>query len=239
MEVIPAIDLKEGLCIRLYQGDFTKEEIFSDSPSSTALRWVREGAKRLHVVDLDGALMGRPLNLGSIRDIIASVDVPIQMGGGIRDLESAEAVKKIGVDRVVLGTIAAERPEFVRGMIDSLGSDSVVVSVDARGGMVAVRGWNRQLKVDAGELIEELTELGVSRFIYTDIDRDGTMTEPNFLALTDAVARTRGALIASGGVSKLEHITQLQSLGVEGVVIGKALYSGALKLDEIIQLLER
>ena len=234
MEVIPAIDLRGGRCVRLYQGDYAQETVYSDDPVEVALRWQEMGAVRLHVVDLDGAAQGEPANLEVIESIAASVAMPLQMGGGIRDMAAIERTLGIGVGRVVLGTSAVADPGLVESACRRFGPDALIVGVDARDGLVATRGWQESTEVTAIDLVRCMTALGVRRFVYTDISRDGTMTEPNFQAIEELMNDTDAWVVASGGVSSIEHLRRLASLGVEGAIVGKALYEGAIDLREAI-----
>jgi phosphoribosylformimino-5-aminoimidazole carboxamide ribotide isomerase len=234
MEVIPAIDLKSGHCVRLYQGDYQKETVYSDDPLSVALAWQEQGAPRLHLVDLDGAALGRPTNLEAITAIIKRLDIPVQVGGGIRDMETAEILLLAGVGRVVIGTAAIEEPSLVEGFCRKHGSERVVVAVDARNGQVAIKGWREDTQVSALELARQMAGLGVCRLLYTDISRDGTLTGPNLDANALLVQKTGLAVLASGGIASLEHIRRLAATGVEGAIIGRALYTGDIKLAEAI-----
>lgn len=234
MEVIPAIDLRGGRCVRLYQGDYAQETVYSDDPVEVALRWQEMGAARLHVVDLDGAAQGEPVNLGVIESIARSLEAPIQVGGGIRDMGAVEKAWGIGVGRVVLGTSAVGNPELVESACRRFGPDALIVGVDARDGLVATRGWRESSDVTAIDLVSRMAALGVRRFVYTDISRDGTMTEPNFQAIEELMKSAGAAVIASGGVSTIAHIRRLAALGVEGAIVGKALYEGAIDLREAI-----
>jgi len=234
LEIIPAIDLRGGKCVRLYQGDYARQQVFSDNPVATALRWQEEGAPRLHVVDLDGAASGDPANLDAIHRIVAAVNVPVQVGGGVRSVKMAATLLDAGVGRVVFGTLAVEQPEVVRDAVQELGAARVIVGVDARDGKVAVRGWKEQSSVDALDLLTRMESLGARAFIYTDIARDGTLTEPNYQAVGQVVARTGAEVIASGGVSRVEHIARLAELGVAGCIIGRALYTGDLNLADAL-----
>lgn len=234
MEVIPAIDLKFGRCVRLYQGDYQQETVYSDDPRSVALDWQEQGAPRLHLVDLDGAVEGRPANLRVITDIVGALTIPVQVGGGIRDIETAQAMLEAGADRVVIGTAAVKNPSLVSQLCRNYGSQRVVVAVDARDGRVLIEGWTEETSMEAEALGRRMAELGVIRLLYTDISRDGTLTEPNFLANADLVKSTGLAVQASGGVSSLEHIRRLTEVGVEGVIVGRALYTGDIKLAEAI-----
>ena len=238
MEVIPAIDLKDGACVRLYQGDFEQTTVFSTDPAETALRWEREGARRIHVVDLDGSRSGVPANLEAIRAIVEAVEVPVQVGGGIRNVETAGALLEAGVGRVVLGTAAVENPELVREICGRWGAERVVIAVDARQGRVAIRGWTEDTSVGATELVREMGELGPRRFLYTDISRDGTMTSPNFEAVAELVRETGTAVIASGGVSRVDDVRRLVETGAEAVIVGRALYEGTVGLAEAIEAAE-
>lgn len=237
MEVIPAIDLREGRCVRLYQGDYAQEEVFGVDPVAIALRWQSEGATRLHVVDLDGAASGSPGNVDAIQAIASSVGITLEVGGGIRDMEKAVLLSDVGADRLVLGTSAVEDPDLVIQMLERFGVDSVVVSVDAKDGWAALRGWKQPSQMKALELMDRMVALGVGRFEYTDISRDGTMTEPNFESVTEAVNHVSVPIIAAGGIANVRHLERLAELGVEGAIVGKALYTGAISLPEALETL--
>ena len=234
MEVIPAIDLRGGKCVRLYQGDYAQETVYSEDPVAMALHWQEMGAPRIHIVDLDGAASGIPQNMDSIASIASAVDVPLQTGGGIRSLEIAESLLALGIQRVVLGTIAVEDPSLVMEACHQFGTEAVVVGIDAREGMVSLRGWLDSSSITALALLQAMEVVGVKRFIYTDISRDGTLTEPNFQAIQDMVGACGGSIVASGGVSTVGHLQHLASLGVEGAIVGKALYVGALDLRDAL-----
>ena len=237
MDIIPAIDIKDGKCVRLYQGDFARVTVYDHDPPAVARRWVEQGARMLHVVDLDGAKAGYPVNADAILAIVQAVDVPVQIGGGLRDEKAVLAALGLGVARVVLGTAAVEQPDLVARLVERYGEE-IAVGVDARDGIVATAGWTEQAQVAAPELIDHMAAIGVRRFIYTDISRDGTLTEPNYAA-TAALVRPDGpAIIASGGVGKLEHLLRLSTIGVEAVVVGRALYTGDLSLPEAIEALK-
>ena len=236
MEVIPAIDLKGGACVRLYQGDFEQTTVFSTNPAETALRWERRGAPRIHVVDLEGSRSGIPTNFEAIRAIVGAASVPVQVGGGIRNAETARALLEAGVERVVLGTAAVEDPELVKEICRRWGAQRVVIAVDARQGRVAIRGWTEDTSVDATELVKEMAALGPRRFLYTDISRDGTMTAPNFDATSALVKNTGMSIIASGGVSRLDDIRMVVQTGAEAVIVGRALYEGSVDLAEAIEV---
>jgi phosphoribosylformimino-5-aminoimidazole carboxamide ribotide isomerase len=238
MEVIPAIDLRNGKCVRLYQGDYGKETVFSDDPVSMALRWQSEGAQRLHLIDLDGAAKGKPCNLDAIKSIIAAVKIPVQVGGGIRSIETIEQLLSIGVGRVILGTVAVEKPELVKKACKKY-SEQIIVSIDAKDRRVATRGWLEKSQVTASELATQMVDLGVRRIIYTDISRDGTLTSPNFAAIEELLSQVNVPIIAAGGISSIEHLTRLSRLGWEGAIVGKAIYTGDINLKEALKTMSR
>ena len=234
MEVIPAIDLRGGRCVRLYQGDFGRETVYSEDPLAVARQWQEQGACRLHLVDLDGAAQGEPINLDIIAAIVAQSEIPVQVGGGVRNSATAEMLLSLGVERVVIGTAAVRNPGLVQQLCQGGASPRVVVAVDARDGSVAVQGWLEKTSVTAVELGKRMGELGVERLLYTDISRDGTLSEPNFRANAQLVESTGLAILASGGVASLGHITELAKTGAEGAIVGRALYTGDLELPAAI-----
>jgi len=234
MEVIPSIDLKSGRCVRLYQGDYQRETVYSEDPLAVAQSWQDQGAPRLHLVDLDGAAAGTLVNLDIISNIIDQLTIPVQVGGGIRDQQTAERLLDGGADRVVIGTAAVQDPLLVRQLCQKYGSHRVVVAVDARDGQVAIRGWTEKTTVTTLDLAKQMGLLGVTRILYTDIHRDGTLTEPDFAANAMLVKETGLAVLASGGIASLEHIRGLVQTGVEGVVVGSALYTGAVSLPDAL-----
>jgi phosphoribosylformimino-5-aminoimidazole carboxamide ribotide isomerase len=239
MEVIPAIDIRDGRCVRLDQGDYSRETVFADDPVEVAKRWQELGATRLHVVDLDGAKDGVPRNEEVVRRIINAVSVPVQVGGALRTLEVIGRYVEAGADRAALGTAAVKDQTLVVNALATFG-ERIFVGVDARDGMVATDGWLETSAIRALDLIERLSEFGVRRIFYTDISRDGMLAGPNFAAIQEVVERAGGfaspmAVIASGGVSEIEHIRRFKLIGVEGVIIGKALYTGALDLRQALQ----
>ena len=236
MDVIPAIDLRGGRCVRLYQGDYDQEEVYGTDPVAVALRWQDEGARLLHVVDLDGARSGEPANLDAIRAILSAASVQVEVGGGIRDMEMAETLAESGVSRLVLGTSAVEDPDFVSAVLERFGAGRVAISVDARDGWAALRGWTSPTRMRALDLMLQMTALGVECLEYTDISRDGTLTEPNFEAMTEAVSNVSAPIIAAGGISSARHLERLAGLGVSGAIVGKALYTGAVDLRDALRL---
>jgi phosphoribosylformimino-5-aminoimidazole carboxamide ribotide isomerase len=232
-EVIPAIDLRGGRAVRLYQGDYARETVYGDDPVAVARAWADGGAPRLHVVDLDGARAGAPAHLAALQAIVAAVAVPVEFGGGIRTRAAAEAALAAGAARVIVGTAAVEDPALARELAAALGP-RLVLGVDARDGLVATRGWLSGSGVAATELVAQAAEWGVQRVIFTDIARDGTLTEPNYASLEAVIAAAGVPVIASGGVAHLEHLRRLRALGAEGAIVGKALYDGALRLQDAI-----
>jgi len=238
MEIIPAIDIREGRCVRLYQGDYRRQTIYGDDPVEIALRWRSQGARWLHIVDLSGAASGEVESLPLVEAMVKESGLLVEFGGGVRQVSVVEELLRKGVKRVILGTAAIENPAMVKKLCRRFG-EAVAVSLDARGGKVSTHGWRKDTAVDALELAKEMVENGVSRFIFTDIKRDGTLTEPNFDLVERLVRGVNVPLVAAGGVSRLEHLERLKKLGVEGVVIGKALYTGDIDLTEAIALAGR
>jgi len=238
MIVIPAIDLKEGKCVRLEQGLMEKDTVYSDDPGAMARHWQDEGGELLHLVDLDGAFAGVPKNRAAIKAIAAAVDIPTELGGGIRDLATIEAYLELGIGRVILGTVAKENPQLVAEAC-RLFPGRIVVGIDAKNGLVAVRGWADVTEKLASELAREMEGFGVEAIIYTDIARDGMMQGPNLEATRALAEAISIPVIASGGVSNLDDIRNLlaiESAGVAGVITGKAIYTGSLNLREAVTL---
>lgn len=230
MIVIPAIDLRDGRCVRLLQGDFNVESVYADDPVEVARRWERAGAPMIHVVDLDGAREGSPQQASVIQSIVGSVDLPVQVGGGVRSVEHIAALLKHGVERVILGTAAVENPDVVTGALEAYGPERVLIGVDARDGYVATNAWLDTTDVRAVDLVSRMRELGARWIIYTDIERDGTMSSPNFEA-TSEVASLGVNVVASGGVSDREHLQRLATIpNVEAAIVGRALYTGDIQL---------
>jgi phosphoribosylformimino-5-aminoimidazole carboxamide ribotide isomerase len=234
MLILPAIDLLEGRCVRLTQGDFARAQQFSDDPAALALHWQAEGARWLHIVDLDGARAGAPRNLPTMRAIREAVRIKMQIGGGLRSLESVALLLDLGVERIILGTAALKDRPFLRACLQRCGQ-RIVVGLDARNGLVATDGWLATSSMPALTLAQELAAEGVARFIYTDIARDGTLTGPNLDALQQMLAGVKRPIIASGGVSSLVDLHALAALGVEGAIVGRALYTGDVPLAQAIR----
>lgn len=238
MIIIPAIDLKDGKCVRLEQGLMEKDTVYSDDPAAMALHWQEEGGELLHLVDLDGAFAGVPKNRAAIEAIVAAVDIPTELGGGIRDLETIEAYLNLGIDRVILGTVAKENPALVEEACRRF-AGRIVVGIDARDGLVAVRGWAEVTEKRAVDLAREMEGFGVTAIIYTDIARDGMLQGPNIEATKALAEAVSIPVIASGGVSSLQDIRNLlaiEAAGVAGVITGKAIYTGSLDLREAVAI---
>ena len=238
IDIIPAIDLRNGKCVRLYQGDYNRETVFSEDPLEVALKWQSLGAPRIHLVDLDGAAAGEVVNLEIIETIANAVLVPTQLGGGIRTLETISRLLKMGVERAILGTAAVENADLIREACRKY-AESIIVSIDAREGQVATRGWLQGTDLKAVSLARDMAGLGVRRFIYTDIIRDGTLTGPNYDALGELIEAVDRPVIAAGGISSLDHLRVLKRIGVEGAIIGKALYTGDIDLKKALEVANR
>lgn len=236
MEVIPAIDIIDGRCVRLAQGRFDQKMVFADDPVQVAMEWEQKGAKRLHVVDLDGARTGYPQNLKVLQGIVEAVRIPVQMGGGIRTRETARRVLRTGVQRVVIGTSAALDTSLAEAIFGELG-ERAVLGVDSLNGYVAVRGWQARTEERATDFARRMSALGVRRVVFTDVSRDGMLSGVNVWAIERMLKAVDVPVIASGGVGSIEDIKRLRPLegrGLEGVILGKALYTGAVSLSEAI-----
>jgi phosphoribosylformimino-5-aminoimidazole carboxamide ribotide isomerase len=234
MEIIPALDLRQGKCVRLYQGDYDKETVFSHEPVAIALRWQAQGAKRLHLIDLDGAAEGRLCNEPAIKEILKAVTFQVQIGGGIRQLETIYKLLSLGASRVILGTAAIEDTGLATEACRRFG-EGIVIAIDAEDGYVKSHGWRKESSTTAEELVNGMADLGARRFIYTDISRDGTLTEPNFDAIAKLVAQTSLPIIASGGISNIAQLKRLAQSGVEGAIVGRALYTGDVDLKQALR----
>ena len=238
MQLYPAIDMKNGQCVRLRQGAFKDITIYSEAPEKVAAHWQEKGASFLHLVDLDGALAGYSVNEEVIRRIADTVSIPIEIGGGIRSKEAVERMLDLGVRRVIIGTKAAEHPEFLRDMVRTFGEEAIVAGVDAKDGMVAVEGWEKVSSLTASDLCLTMKEYGVRHIVYTDISRDGMLSGPNVEATRKLTEETGLDIIASGGVSCMEDLKCLHEAGIRGAVIGKALYENRIDLAEAVRLYE-
>ncbi len=237
MDIIPAIDILDGRCVRLYQGDYQQAETFGEDPVAVACNWAKLGASRLHVVDLDGARRGEPVHLDVLGAIVSQVPCPVQFGGGLRSFEAVEAVLNCGVDRAILGTAAVEEPDLIKRCCEHF-TGKIVVGLDARGGKVAVRGWRETSEQEATALAKQMEALGVSAIVYTDILKDGTLSGPNLVELQRMTDAVKVPIIASGGVGTLADVLSLIALeprGLGGVIIGRALYTGDVDLTEALR----
>jgi len=239
MLVIPAIDLRNGKCVRLVEGRLDRETVYSDDPAEMARRWEGAGARFLHLVDLDGAFAGKPQNRRAIEDILRAVAIPAELGGGIRDTETISAYLDIGINRVILGTVAISNPSLVEEACRKFGSERIVLGVDAKDGMAAIHGWDSTVTKTAIELALEMKQLGIRRVIYTDIKRDGTLMGPNIESTKELALKTGLAVIASGGIAgpdDIRAVRELEPYGVDSVITGKALYDGRLDLAEALRI---
>ena len=238
MIVIPAIDLKGGRCVRLKQGRMSDETVFSDVPEEMAVKWFEKGAERLHIVDLDGAVQGRPVNRDVIKRIVDSIPIPVELGGGIRDMATLEAYFDLGLHYLILGTVACKDPEFAKSAC-SVFPGKIILGIDARDDRVAVEGWTEEVDLTPVNMARQFEEAGVSAIIYTDIQRDGMRTGPNVEATRALAKAVKIPVIASGGisgVSDVENIMPLSEDGVIGMITGRALYDGSLDLSEAISV---
>jgi phosphoribosylformimino-5-aminoimidazole carboxamide ribotide isomerase len=236
--ILPAIDLRKGRCVRLIRGDIRDETVYSKEPVSMAKLWQLKGAQYLHVVDLDGAITGEPTNLEHVFAIVKALKIPVQFGGGVRDFDTLKMILEKGVRRVILGTSAAQDEKFLRKALDRYG-DRIVVGIDAKDGLVALKGWVEISKRKAVDFARDMQSLGVKRIIYTDIKKDGMLSGPNLKACKEIACALKIPVIASGGVTSLRDIEKLRRLerhGVEGAIVGKALYSGAMDLKEAVKV---
>ena len=235
MIILPAIDLKDGKCVRLRQGRADDSKVYSDNPSEMARHWVDEGACYLHVVDLDGAFQGKPVHLSAIADILKSVDIPVEVGGGLRTDEDIKAVLDCGVDRAILGTRAVESPDSLSALLDEFG-EKLAVGIDARNGMVQGRGWVNASEMSAVALAEKMDALGVHTIIYTDIATDGMLMGPNIEDTAEICRKVKCRVIASGGITRpgdIQALKNLEASNLVGAIVGKALYEGTVSLSEL------
>ncbi|MFZ7119417.1 MAG: 1-(5-phosphoribosyl)-5-[(5-phosphoribosylamino)methylideneamino]imidazole-4-carboxamide isomerase [Eubacteriaceae bacterium] len=232
MLVIPAIDIKDGKCVRLTQGNFNKETIYFEDPLEVAKMWENNGAKYLHLVDLDGALKGEDINYEIISKITKNLNIPVQVGGGIRNRDRADKYLSVGVNRIILGTSAVNNYDLVKDLCNSY-PEKIAVSIDAKDELVAIKGWVETSNIKALDFAKDLENLGVSTIIYTDISKDGMMSGPNYEALCSLKEHVNTNIIASGGIANIGHIRKLESLNLYGAITGKALYEGTLTIEEI------
>jgi phosphoribosylformimino-5-aminoimidazole carboxamide ribotide isomerase len=235
MIIYPAVDVKDGRCVRLVQGQFSDVTIYSDNPVEMALNFEKMGAQYLHVVDLDGARLGEPRNIAVISEMAVKMGIPLQLGGGIRTIEMIEIILCKGIHRVILGTSAVRDPNLIKTAVATFGSN-LAVAIDARDGMVAIEGWAKTSEFTAIGFARKMEELGAKTIIYTDISRDGMLSGPNLKAMEEMSKAVGIDVIASGGVRNLEDIRDLKEIGVSGVIVGKALYTGDVDLREAIAI---
>jgi len=236
MIILPAIDLRDGKCVRLFKGDFAQETVYSTEPEEVACRWAQEGAEFLHVVDLDGALAGKPKNIEAMKKILSRIQIPVEVGGGIRTLETIDATLEFGVSRVILGSAAVQNRALVKDACKRYGN-RIAVGIDAKDGITVIDGWGVSGGIPAVELAKELASFGLKTIIYTDISRDGTLSGVNIEATSKLAIECGVDIIASGGVKSLEDIHALKKRevdGIVGVIAGKSIYEGTLSLSEAI-----
>ncbi|MDW8508520.1 1-(5-phosphoribosyl)-5-[(5-phosphoribosylamino)methylideneamino]imidazole-4-carboxamide isomerase [Streptococcus mutans] len=234
MQILPAIDIKNGHAVRLVKGDFEQETVVNDNVLDQASIFMEAGIQYIHVVDLDGALEGRAANRDLIAKIKEMTSLAIEVGGGIRTIEQIEDYLSVGINRVIIGSMAVKHPQFVKEALDKFGSDKIIVGIDAKNGMVATEGWLETSTVDYISLALEMEKMGVRLLIYTDVDRDGTLTGPNFEHYEKLVAHlTSAKVIASGGIHALSDLQQLEKIGVAGTIVGKAYYNGNISLKDL------
>ncbi len=241
MIIFPAIDIRAGRCVRLVEGRLDRETVYFDDPAAVAKVWQDKGARWLHVVDLDGSFSGSPQNIEVVKRIRENISIPMQLGGGIRDLETIEQLLGIGVNRVILGTVAIKNPGLVADAVDRFGEDSIVLGLDARDGKVAIEGWDITSEKSAVDLALDMKIVGIKRIIYTDIARDGTLKGVNIEAVKEMARKTGVLVIASGGVSTLDDLREIKKLagyGVEGAIMGKSLYEKTVSLEDALKLAE-
>jgi len=233
MIIYPAVDILDKKCVRLQKGEFSRVSVYSDDPAAVARRWQDEGGEFLHIVDLDGAKTGAPVNRGVISGILKSVTIPVQLGGGIRDIQTVSMYIDMGVSRVIIGTKALASPDFLAGAVDKF-ADKIAVGIDAKGGLVATSGWVDVSERNAVEFAKTVHNMGIKTIIYTDIDTDGMLNGPNLKGLREMVNCSGADIIASGGISSAKDVENVRAAGAKGVIVGRALYTGDIKLKEIL-----
>ncbi|EHC1582309.1 1-(5-phosphoribosyl)-5-[(5-phosphoribosylamino)methylideneamino]imidazole-4-carboxamide isomerase [Listeria monocytogenes] len=235
MQIFPAIDLKNGQCVRLFQGDFSKKTVVNEDPIAQAKAFATDGATYLHIVDLDGALEGRPINLEVIQKMKTTAKIPVQVGGGIRSMAQVDYYLESGIDRVIIGSAALTDPDFLRAAVQKYGA-KIAAGIDAKNGLVATRGWLDVSQVNYLDLAKQMEEAGVATIIYTDISRDGTLTGPNLEQMANLKEHVKVNLIASGGVSSRADLEALAKLGLYGTIAGKALYNRQISMSDIVEV---
>ena len=239
MEIIPAIDLRKGNVVRLHKGRYEDQTIFSFNPLEIALNWEKFGAQKLHIVDLDGALSGNIDNLKVIKEITNNTNLSIQVGGGIRDFSSANnLLNKIGIHRIIYGTTAVEKPNEIKKAIDQFGNDKIIVSLDSKGKLISIKGWTENSKITIEDFIESMRNMGVTNFIFTDINKDGTLEHPNLQIINKIKKMIPKGLTIAGGISDIQDIIELDKLGIEKVIVGKAIYTNNIDLKQAVSLFQ-
>lgn len=235
MIIFPAIDIKDNKCVRLLQGDFNRVNVYGDNPSAIAKKWQDEGSQFIHIVSLNGARGEENINDESIENILKNINIPIQVGGGVRDKKRVKELLDLGVSRVIIGSMAVKNKKLLKELVEKY-KEKIVVSIDAKNGKVAVEGWEEVSNVDSVELCKELERIGIKTIIYTDISKDGMMIGPNFNIYEELSQKTNLHIIASGGVTTIEDVKKLKSMNLYGAIIGKALYENKIKLKEVLNL---
>lgn len=238
MILFPAIDIKNGHCVRLRQGNFEEIHVYSNAPQNIAKQWEADGASYIHIVDLDGALVGHSVNDEVIKTIVSEVNLPIQVGGGIRSIKDIDHKLSLGIERVIIGTKAVNDPGFVKEAINIFGADRIIIGIDAKDGLVAIEGWGTVSNHQAVSFALEMKKYGIHTIVYTDISKDGMLQGPNIEHTKEMVDATGLQIIASGGVSSMKDLEMLQEIGVYGVIIGKALYENKIELKQAVTLYE-
>lgn len=241
MIIIPAVDIKGGKCVRLEQGFMDRETIFSDYPEEMALQWERKGAKRLHLVDLDGAVQGIPFNKKVIRNVVDRVSIPVQLGGGIRDLDTIEGYINLGIDQIIIGTVAYKDPDLVETACRRY-PGRIIVGIDSKDRYVSVEGWTEPTNIIAIDLAKRFEDMRINSIIYTDIKRDGMKRGPNIDAIREFATDINVPLIAAGGISSIkdiENMAELEEDGLSGIIVGRALYDGSIRLEQAINTLRK
>ena len=236
-EIIPAIDIIDGKCVRLEQGDYSKETIFCENPIEVAQNWEKIGAKRIHIIDLDGAKAGQPINLDLIDKIVKNISIPVQLGGGIRNMENISKIFSLGVDRIILGSAAVMNTDLVKKSCEKYGN-KIIISLDSKKGEIAIEGWTQETGISIFDLADKLINIGVKHIIYTDIVRDGMLEGPNLEGIIALAKHIPIPLIVAGGISSYSDITTLKALshlGIEGCIVGKALYTKKIDLSQIFK----
>ena len=237
MDIIPAIDIKDGKCVRLFQGNYTKEKVFGNNLLEIASKWIDLGAKRLHIVDLDGAKHGSQKNISIIKKLVEFSDIPLQIGGGVRKFSDAKYLFELGVDKIIFGTSAVKNPNEIVSTIEKFGSEFVIVGIDAKNGMVQTNGWLFESELKSNILFNNMINLGVEQFIYTDVTRDGTLSEPNYQQIIEILENFKVKLTVAGGVANINQLVKLKNIGVDSAISGMALYEGKINLKEAIKKL--